>query len=195
MHLVLVEIETVISVIGGFISAVIAGILLRLWISYYLRPILVIEGNESIITRVIYLKGSNDLDEVFYANRVSIKNIGRSAAKDCKAYIVYRKDHVERAAWMIPDMNSGYTLTLNVQDSEFIDLCAVSQKSIRVIPSERGYGTQHYEPIRSDLESKDLDLTLRITSSNTRPTERRLRIYAMVDHFPTYYSKVVEFID
>jgi hypothetical protein len=113
------------DVILGFVRAV--GILIKWWIERHFRPILVIEGNEAIVVRAISLQsnivqGNVPID--FNANRIRVRNKGKSAAKDCKVYVDYPPDNTEReadterTAWMVPYANSGYTLTLNVNDRE-----------------------------------------------------------------------------
>jgi hypothetical protein len=92
-------IETLISVIGGFVSAVIAGIIIKRRLNHYYRPILVIDGNETIIIREITLRvplAQGGIDISFNAHRIRVRNIGRSAAKDCKAFVNYTENDVER---------------------------------------------------------------------------------------------------
>lgn len=204
MYLGLAIIETLISVIGGFVSAVIAGIFIRRWLDHHYRPILAIEGNEAIVVRTISPQTSIDEGNVridFNANRIRVRNRGKSAAKDCKVYVDYPQNNTEnerdteRGAWMIPYANSGYTLTLNVNDREFVDLCAISDdvNRPRIIPLEYGYGDRidYCTPLPSGV----LDITVRVTSSNARPTERRVRLHTEVDHFHNRPGRIVEFIE
>lgn len=62
----------------------------------------------------------------FIAHRIVIRNTGRTAAKDCKAYIRISETQIQRTAWMISSNDRPYTVTLNVQDLEYADLYAVS---------------------------------------------------------------------
>jgi hypothetical protein len=194
-YLALVEIP---SVIIGFVTAVVAGIIIKLWLEYYYRPVLVIDGNETIIIRQIGLRtgiAQGNAVVLFNANRFRVRDSGRSAAKDCKAYIHYNDNDVERTAWLISNTNGEHTVTLNVEDREFVDLCAISDdvNLPRVIPLERGY------PGSIDLCTRlppgARDIIVRITSSNARPTERRVRLRTGVDHFPEQHGRIVEFID
>lgn len=198
--MVLAIIETLVSVIGGFVSAVIAGIVIKRRLNYYYRPILVIDGNETIIVREIGLDTGivhGNAVVPFNANRIRVRNTGRSAAKDCKAFIVYTENDVERAAWMIPNVNNGNTITLNVGDREFVDLCAVSDElnQPRVIPLENGYQGRVDTCTRLWPEGGDTDIIVRITSSNADPTDRRARLYTLPDHFPDQHGRIVEFLD
>lgn len=194
-YLALVEIP---SVIIGFVTAVAAGIIIKLWLEYYYRPVLVIDGNETIIIRQIGLRtgiAQGNAVVLFNANRFRVRDSGRSAAKDCKAYVHYNDNDVERTAWLISNTNGEHTVTLNVEDREFVDLCAISDdvNLPRVIPLERGY------PGSIDLCTRlppgARDIIVRITSSNARPTERRVRLHTGVDHFPEQHGRIVEFID
>jgi hypothetical protein len=190
-------IETLISVIGGFVSAVIAGIFIKRRLDHYFRPILVIDGNEAFTVSEFQLHSSGEKGHVsYFANRISIRNTGRSAAKDCKAYIDYGKN-TQRAAWLIPDKNSGYTTTLNVQDKEFVDLCAISiDNLVRIIPAEQGYVNEFETEYATRLppSAGEIEITLRITSSNAKPTERCMRLYSKFENFSKEPGRIVEFI-
>jgi hypothetical protein len=96
---------------------------------------------------------------------------------------------------MLPDKNSGYTLTLNVQDKEYIDLCAVSHDGQNcLITTERGFSEEtvdSYRRLPLSLLQKDFVITVRITSSTAAPRKRRFRFLqtATTDH------RIVESID
>ena len=79
---------------------------------------------------------------------------------------------------MVPNVNNGNTITLNVGDREFVDLCAVSDElnQPRVIPLENGYQARVDTCSRIQPDAGDLDITIRITSSNAAPNERRARL-------------------
>ena len=130
------------SIIVGFVTAVAAGIIIKLWLEHYFRPVLIIDGNEAILIRTIVLDANivqGNVQNDFYANRIRVRNIGRSAAKDCKVYVDYTENDVERTAWMVPNANSGYTVILNVEDREFVDLCAISDVLSVVTRAESTY--------------------------------------------------------
>jgi hypothetical protein len=95
---------------------------------------------------------------------------------------------------MISNANSEYTVTLNVEDREFVDLSAISDDVIqpRLIPLEGGYKGR--TDSSTSLPPSVLDISVRITSSNARPTERRVRLYTDIDHFPGQHGRIIEFI-
>ena len=151
-----------------------------------------IDGNETIIIRQVGLHtgiARGNALVPFYANRIRVRNSGRSAAKDCKVYVHYNNNDVERTAWMIPNKNSEYTVTLNVDDREFVDLCAISDDVDlpRVIPLERNYSGS----INSctQLTPGDRVITVRITSSNARSTERRVILHSRVNGFHEQHGR------
>ncbi|MGH9979309.1 MAG: hypothetical protein ACRD8Z_26270 [Nitrososphaeraceae archaeon] len=86
---------------------------------------------------------------------------------------------------------------MNVGDSEFVDLCAVSDELNlpRVIPLENGYKGRVDACSCIQSGAGDLDITLRITSSNAAPAERRVRLHTLPDHFPNQHGRVVEFLE
>ena len=191
------KIDPYVSFIAGFVSAVLAGIAIQVIKDYIKRPILAIEGNESIIIRTINLRTNflqGEAYVTFNANRIRVRNRGKSAAKDCKVYIDYTENDVERGAWMISNPSSGYTITLNVEDREFVDLCAISDNLTqpRVIPLEHGYSDR--VDACTPLQGNIIDITVRITSSNASPVERRGRLQNEIDHFPGQHGRIVEFI-
>jgi hypothetical protein len=97
---------------------------------------------------------------------------------------------------MVPYANSVYTPTLNVNDRDFVDLCAISDDAnqSRDIPLERGYSENRIDSC-TPLPPGNLDITVRVTSSNASPTERRVRLYDAIDHFPNEPGRIVGFIE
>jgi hypothetical protein len=85
------------SIIAGFVSAVLAGIAIKMIIREILRPELVIDGNEAIIVKDFKLLDPDGRETIFKGNRIRVRNAGKSAARDYKAYICYSKNDVERA--------------------------------------------------------------------------------------------------
>jgi hypothetical protein len=188
-------IETLISVIGGFVSAVVTGIYIQKRLAHHFRPILVIDGNEAIDVYEFQLHSHIEKVHVtYYANRISVRNIGKSAAKDCKAYIDYKKK-TQRAAWLVSDRNAGYTTILNVRDKEYVDFCAISKDSlVRIIPTEQGFVNkfENEYAMRLGPSAGEIDFTLRITASNAEPIERSLKLYSEFEHFPKEPGRTVE---
>jgi hypothetical protein len=110
----------------------------------------------------------------------------------------------EKVCWYIP--KERYVMTINSQDSEYVDLCAFSERdpellardsrSIvnnvvvgpvvhaheilwRMAPTEDGWQT----PIAKnrDLGHGDIESTLRITAKNAKPCESRITIRELPD--------------
>jgi hypothetical protein len=130
----------------------------------------------------------------FIANRIRVRNQGRSGAQGCKAYVESVGDDIERTGWMLPDNDTGYTLTLNVDIPEYVDLCAISNDTkTRIITLERGYREGTIESCMI-LPPGNYEITLRITSSNGRPAARKIRIHDTFTHFPEEIGRIVEFI-
>lgn len=191
----MVELDPYFSIIAGFVSAVVAAIVIRLLIDRYKQPVLEIDG--AIIIREFLLHSHTKGHVKYFANRVSVKNRGRSAAKDCKAYIDY-EDNTQRTAWLLPDRNSGYTIILNINDREFVDLCAISGiDHVRIFPPERGYENEFDTEYASRLwpSAGEFDITLRISSSNAKSTERRVRLHNRFKPFPNDPGRIIEFIE
>jgi hypothetical protein len=190
----------ILEVILGFVTAVLAGIAIKMIIDHILRPVLQIDdSNRSVIVRS-FLMHNHDNDRghpTYLANRITVRNIGKTAAKDCKAYIDYQ-EQTQRVAWLLPDRNGGFTITLNVKDREFVDLCAIRDDGrFRIIPPEQGYVNDYENEYAERLTptAGGAELTLRITSSNAKPVQRMLRLHSTVDHFPNQHGRIVEFIE
>jgi hypothetical protein len=95
---------------------------------------------------------------------------------------------------MLPDNTNAFTIILNVNDREFVDLCAISEDGqTRLVTLECGYRKGTVESCTS-LQPHDLEINVRITSSNARPTERRVRLHNRMDHFPNLPGRIVEFV-
>lgn len=189
----------ILEVILGFVTAVLSGIAIKMIIDQILRPVLQIDDtNQSVIVRSFEIHSHDERGHYTYlANRITVRNVGKTAAKDCKAYIDYR-EQTQRVAWLLPDRNSGFTITLNVEDKEFVDFCAIrSDGRFRIIPPEQGYVNDYENEYAERLppEAGEIELTLRITSSNARRVERALRLHPAIDHFPNQPGRIVEFPD
>lgn len=181
----------------GFGSTVLAAIVIKVLLNRYTQPVLGIEGDDAVVVREFVLHSRGEKGHLtYFANRISVRNTGRSSAKGCKAYIDYENDS-QRVAWLLPDKNNYYTITLNVQDRGFVDLCAIGRENlIRIIPPEQGYANEYDTEYATRLPSISgkIDVILRISCSNAKPTERRIRLYDRFDIFPNNPGKIVEFI-
>jgi hypothetical protein len=193
----LAEIDPYVLAAIGFGSTVLAAIVIKILINRYMQPLLGIDGDDAIIVREFQLHSHGEKGHLTYlANRISVRNTGRSSAKDCKAYIDYGNDS-QRVAWLTPDKNKDYTITLNVQDRGFVDLCAIGRENlIRIIPPEQGYMNEYDTEYATRLSSSigKIDMTLRISCANAKPTERGIRLYDRLDIFPNAPGRIVEFI-
>jgi hypothetical protein len=57
----------------------------------------------------------------YQSNRIRTANRGKSAAIDCKVFLVIGT-RVERVGWMLPTNKEAFTNNLNVEDEEYVDL-------------------------------------------------------------------------
>jgi hypothetical protein len=154
---------------------------------YFLRPSIIIE--DEVICKEIRLDGVP-----FIVNRVRVRNRGRSVARGCEAYIELEGNDIERTSWMSSNNDNTYTLALNVDIPEYVDLCAISNDAkTRVIMLERGYREGTVESCRT-IPPGDYEITLKVTSSNGRPAARRIRIHDTYTHFPEEIGRIIEFI-
>jgi hypothetical protein len=154
---------------------------------HFLRPAIIIE--DEVTCREISLDGVP-----FIANGVRVRNKGRSVAQGCEAYIESEGNDIERTGWMLPNNDTTYTLALNVDIPEYVDLCAISNDAkTRVITLERGYREGTVESCKT-IPPGDYEITLKVTSSNGRPAERRIRIHETYTHFPEEIGRIIEFI-
>ena len=133
---------------------------------HFLRPSIIIE--DEVICREIRLDGVP-----FIVNGVRVRNRGRSVARGCEAYIELEGNDIKRTSWMSPN-NNTYTLALNVDIPEYVDLCAISNDAkTRVIILECGYREGTVESCRT-IPPGDYEITLKVTSSNGRSAARRI---------------------
>lgn len=110
----------------------------------------------------------------YKCERIFIENIGKTAAKKCKAYIV-TPNGKERICWTVPTERTE--ATINVRDSERLDFCAfpvvltknstISNEKM-VIPHETGWNNSWVATL---CECKVL-----ITSENAEPIEATVKI-------------------
>jgi hypothetical protein len=126
-----------------------------------------------------------------FVNRVRVFNNGKTAALNCKAFLEVG-NQLERVGWMLPSDISGYTITLNVKDREYIDLCARTQDNTRTyISNERGLPVFINQIV--DIP-QPLEGVLRVTSSNAKEAEKKIRIDPNL-HDPEDVGRIAQFID
>jgi hypothetical protein len=109
---VLKDLYPAITALGGLLFA----IPIRLFWLSYMKPILELE-NRGELANFHPLGGTLE----YICNRVIVRNIGRSAATNCKGYIVV-DNRKERVCWTVPQERPN--ATINAQDNERLDLCA-----------------------------------------------------------------------
>lgn len=168
------ELNPVIAAVGGLLFSV----PIRLFWQSYMMPVLKIKGVEY---RIFRLK-----DWEYIANRIIIENNGRSAAKNCKGYIVV-EEAKERVCWTVPRERPN--ASINKKDDERLDFCAFyksgpthygpivvgqKQKEVpRVIaPTEEGW-----QPAPSDCRKLDemKECKVLITADNAEPVDALIR--------------------
>jgi hypothetical protein len=96
------------------------------------------------------------------------------------------------------DLLACFVLRILLWWKEFVDLCPIrSDSAFRIIPPEQGYVNERENEYAERLlpNAGAVELTLRITSSNARPVERRVRLHANANHFPNQSGRIVEFLN
>jgi hypothetical protein len=111
---------------------------------------------------------------IYKCIRIIIENVGKTAAKDCKAYIV-TSNGKERICWTVPTERTE--AKINVNDNERLDFCAFpivttdnvtwDNKKI-IIPHENGWNNSWVAGL---FECKVL-----VTSENAEPIEANIKI-------------------
>lgn len=172
------ELKPVIAAIVGLLFAIPIRFF---WLSYT-SPVLVIK--EKPERRIIHL---GDQKWEYMANRIIVENKGRSAAKNCKGYIV-TKEGKERVCWTVPKERPN--ATINPKDEERLDFCAfyesgptnygpiVVEKKPKevpgiIAPSEEGWS---WNPMDSRPLNGIEKCNVLITADNTEPVDAEIRI-------------------
>lgn len=110
----------------------------------------------------------------YLVNRIIIENFGRSAAENCKGYIVLGNNK-ERLCWTVPKERPN--ATINAKDSERLDFCAFYMKGPHapkvIAPTEEGW-PEDPSKCRDLTEIKDCEVL--VTASNTKPIKARIKI-------------------
>jgi hypothetical protein len=103
--------------IGGLLFA---GDIAYFW-SIFQVPVLVVDGIERVRFNISGpVMSSYQPSWEYSANRIIVRNKGRSAARNCKGWILMG-DRKERVAWVVRDSQN---ITINQRDSERLDFCA-----------------------------------------------------------------------
>jgi hypothetical protein len=114
----------------------------------------------------------NDTYRPYTSWRIAVENMGGSAAKGCKGYIVTDKSR-ERICWTIPNQGQRSKTTINVEDIERLDFCAFNKdvKDLIYFPTENGW-----PPSRRIRLTEPNKLKLLVTSENAKPVEANVTI-------------------
>jgi hypothetical protein len=182
---------TIVGGIIGFGSSLGVG-LIQNWLS---RPIICIseettevlfgykfhrksvkQKDELIGITPIEKENERDFSTVYVGTRIKVENRGRKAAENCKASVIIRENEY-RVGWMIP--KDDFTVTINANDVEYIDLCAISQDQNRVLTTEHGYGDLPGEARK--LENGNIDCYLKVSASNAKQCVKGIRISNIPD--------------
>src|SRR4029450_2989030 len=186
-----------IGAVIGFFTSFFAKIL---W-NWYSRPIIELHGIRVYGITDIQGKEHKEIElegeehkEIFYSNRLIVINRGKSPAEDCKAYLLTEmgEKFTLKVAWVFPTNRESYTTTLNVNDEEFIDLCAMNYSgSKRLLSTERGYVI---DSSHGYLPPGTFSGTVRITSKNTQAITREVQIYNQFGELKDDNSRLAAFI-
>jgi len=130
------ELKPVIAAVGGLLFS----IPIRFFWESYMSPILKIKGEPE-------LRGFSKKAWKYKANRIIVENKGRSAAKNCKGYIVF-KNSKERVCWTVPKERPN--ATINAKDEERLDFCAFYKSGRLSIMS--AYGKYSVSKIIAPIE-------------------------------------------
>jgi hypothetical protein len=135
---------------------------------------------------------SIDKPTKFAGTRIRVRNKGSTAAEDCKASLIMREQDI-RVAWHLPKQD--YSVIINPNDSEYVDLCAISsipdstsQRYIIIFTTERGYGTYQEDGRTMDI-SGVLEADLKISSRNANRSVKKIWISGI----PSKNGKIVYF--
>jgi len=138
------ELKPVIAAVGGLLFT----IPIRFFWESYMSPILNIKGEPGFGDLHIDLYSIGRKEQLDYkTNRIIVENKGRSAAKNCKGYIVF-KNSKERVCWTVPKERPN--ATINAKDEERLDFCAFYKSGRLSIMS--AYGKYSVSKIIAPIE-------------------------------------------
>ena len=169
------ELNPVIAAIGGLLFSIPVRFF---WLSC-MSPILKIKEQEE---RRIFHLGEQKWEYV--ANRVIVENTGRSAARNCKGYIV-TEEGKERVCWTV--LKERPNATINAKDEERLDFCAFykrgpihngrvigkEQEVPRIIaPTEEGWPPK---PLNCRQLNGIETCEVLVTADNAEPVDAKIR--------------------
>jgi len=171
------ELNPIIAAVGGLLFSVPIQFF---WLAYT-SPILAIKGAEPVIFNL-----GDDIKGIwrYKAYRIIIQNEGRSAAKNCKGYIIVR-ERKERICWTVPKERPN--ATINAKDNERLDFCAFYKSDPSGVPivvenrvqppriiasTEEGWpGLEETDPYKCRLLDGIKECKCLITADNADPIE------------------------
>lgn len=176
--------------IGGLLFSIPIGYFWRIFKQPVLKIHEEIEQRGITVEQTKFDFGGREKEEQkqwnYKANRIIIENVGRSAAKNCKGWIL-REKVKERVCWTVPKERPN--ATINVRDAERLDFCAYYEKGpenyTKVDGTTKGVpkifaSDENQLPTSIDianLKSLDglTDSTVLITSDNAEPADAKVK--------------------
>lgn len=157
--------------VGMAIGGLLFSIPLRLFGETFNQPVLEIK-KEFELAKLEISAG----EWIYTVNRIIVENKGRSAAKNCKGWII-DGNNKKRVCWIIP--NERPNATINVKDTERLDFCAYYKEGPKDIKSHKGVSLPekiaptevgwHPHPYGAEDLSHRTKCEVLITSDNARP--------------------------
>lgn len=153
-----------ITAIGGFLFS----LPIKMVWHDYTKPVL--EIMKTIEQRSIQLE--NFGNKQYAAHRIIVRNIGKTAAKNCKGYVI-ANGIKERVCWSIPKDRA--VIKINAEDEERLDVCSLQNDTgMRpkiIVPTEEGL----WDP-RRYVDETESRFTVLVTAENTEPVSAALKI-------------------
>ena len=150
--------------------------------SIFQQPVLVIDGIERVRFNLSG-PGRSHLSWEYSAQRIIVRNVGRSAARNCKGWILMG-ERKERVAWVVRDQPN---ITINQKDTERLDFCAYyvsgqrpatvnsEQKVVPWVirPTENGWGNAPWnDEISAESPVNRIRADVVVTSDNANPVQK-----------------------
>lgn len=165
------------------IFAAIGGLLfsipIKMFWDSYKSPNLIILADPELRQITLYDRPYHGT--TYVANRIIVRNTGRTAATNCKGYIIHHSDQLykERVCWSTFERE---IVTINKNDDERLDYCAFNQSSETTtglgrfpavsVPTEKGWDTPralHDKALTDKYE-------VLITSDNANQAKRSIAL-------------------
>lgn len=162
----------------------------------YRRPVLNIDKENSPVPRLIDIEVfRTEFQSIIHesripyiVNRIIVKNLGRTAAEGCKGSIVMDGEE-EKVCWSIP--HERYIITINANDREYLDVCAVLSEHER----DRSTWLKEIRDRASmipDIEGYIDKIDYVPTLESFRIRRETLRVYKSADDIPLIIAPTEE---